>query len=83
VTAIERELARVACGRSPHSDWGKATQYTLSACGRVQAFIVVGAGGVSVWKLIDYRVSHLAKSELITSVAHLREMLTTKGITDG
>lgn len=75
MTAIERELARLACGRSPHPDYGEPTQYTLSHCGKVQAFVVVGVGGVSVWKLIDYRETHLARSVLITSVSHLRELL--------
>lgn len=73
MTAIEQELFRVGVRVSPHPSRGPATHYELAH--RVTAFRSVGAGGVEVWKLVDNRVSHLAKAELITSVSHLRELL--------
>lgn len=84
MTEIEYELRKHATDAWPHPDWATpfSTVYFLGSR-RLFARNLPGAGGVEVWQLVQSRDGKPTERTLITSVAHVRELLTAKGITNG
>lgn len=83
MTAIERELMRFCVERWPHPDWDAPFSTVIWIRWReLFARNLPGAGGLEVWKLFHVRQWQGTETTLITSVSHLRELLTSKGITN-